>query len=84
MGEGTGSCDPDEYAVPDMTEYLRTAILANHHGYISRTHLEDLISGNHPPEFYLKRGEVARRRLVTKAMNRMNFENWSGRAWWIP
>ena len=75
--------DPDVHDLPKMVTYLRTGILAGYHGYISKTHLEDLISLDHPPGFYVERSVSGRRRLVTKAMNRMNFETWSGRAWLV-
>ncbi len=79
------SRDPDVYDLPAMVAYLKESALAGYHGrYISKPHLEDRILANHPPELYLKRSDAARRRLVTKAMNSMNLESWSGRAWWIP
>ena len=80
----TGTSDPDVYLMPHMTRYLTEGVLGDYHGCISKSHLMDLVLLNHPPEYFLKRSDAGRRRLITKAMTQLNFQNWSGKAWRIP
>ena len=84
MAGRSKGCDPDEGMVPDMASYLQENILAGYHGWLSKTHLEDLIQADHPPGFYMKRTRVSRRKLVTKAMAGIGYPKWSETAWWIP